>query len=221
MREVIFDTETTGLDPRKHRIVEIGCVELVNSIPTGNEFHSYLRPDDDFMPAEAFEVHGLSQDFLKDKPRFTEMVSDLLTFIDGARLVAHNADFDISFLNAELARCEYPPVAEEVLDTVRLARRKYPGSPANLDALCERFGIDISSRKKHGALLDAHLLAEVYIELSGTRQPALEISVDKQNPVNVSIHRQSREARPHDPTKEELKKHQEFISSLSDPVWKW
>ncbi len=218
MREVVFDTETTGLSPKTNRIVEIGCVELVNSIPTGREFHSYLRPDDEYMPVEAFEIHGLSQEFLSDKPIFPEVVVELLEFIDSARLVAHNADFDISFLNAELERVDHPPFAGEVLDTVRLARRKYPGSSVSLDALCDRFGINLSARKKHGALLDAHLLSEVYMELTGNRQPSLDIIPEKPEAV-ISSSRKPRIARPHSPTTLELEKHKDFLNEISNPIW--
>lgn len=221
MREVVLDTETTGLDPKTHRVVEIGCVELVNSIPTGREFHTYLRPDDDYMPSEAFNIHGISQEFLRDKPRFPEVASDLLAFLDGARLVAHNAEFDIGFLNAELARAEYPPLAGEVLDTVRLARRKFPGSPANLSALCERFGVDASAREKHGALLDAHLLVEVYVELAGTRQPGLGIVVEARAEAGPAVHRERREPRPHAATAGELAAHRAFLAGISEPVWNW
>ena len=198
MREVVFNTETTGLNSKTNRIVEIGCVELVNSIPSGREFHTYLRPDDECMPADALEIHGLSQEFLSDKPRFSEVVTELLEFLDGACLVAHNASFDVSFLNAELERVDYPPFAGEVLDTVRLARRKYPGSSVSLDALCDRFGINLSARKKHGALLDAHLLSEVYMELTGNRQPSLEIIQEQpvadilENARNAILERNSR-----------------------------
>ncbi len=174
MREIILDTETTGLDPHSgHRIVEIGCVELLNLIPTGQTFHVYLNPDRD-MPEEAFRVHGLSIDFLSDKPRFADVADGFLAFVDGARLVAHNASFDLNFLNAELrslGRDLIPP--ELVVDSLALARRRHPGGRNSLDDLCSRFGIDSSRRTKHGALLDAELLAEVYAELMGGRQTVL------------------------------------------------
>ncbi|HTV32167.1 MAG TPA: DNA polymerase III subunit epsilon [Methylocella sp.] len=174
MRELILDTETTGLDPANgHRIVEIGCVELLNMIPTGESFHLYLNPERD-MPEEAFRVHGLSNAFLADKPLFAQIAGDLLKFIGDARIVAHNAEFDLQFLNMELDRLGLPLLTKDrVIDTLALSRRKFPGAGNSLDALCARFGIDTSRRAQHGALLDAELLAEVYAELSGGRQAAL------------------------------------------------
>jgi len=219
MREVVLDTETTGLSPKSHRVVEIGCVELVNSIPSGREFHTYLRPDDDYMPSEAFAIHGISQEFLRDKPRFAEVVDDFLGFLDGARLVAHNAEFDVGFLNAELARVEHPPLTGEVLDTIRLARRQFPGSPASLDALCQRFGVDASIRDKHGALLDAHLLAEVYMELVGARRLGLDIVAETRAEAGPVIHRKRREPRPHSASTTELAAHEAFLAGITDPVW--
>jgi len=172
MREIVLDTETTGLDPAEgHRIVEIGGLELLNHMPTGRTFHVYLNPERP-MPIEAFEVHGLGDDFLRDKPLFAQVVEDFLSFVAEARLVIHNASFDMRFLNAELRRIGRTPLPDaQALDTVALARRKFPGSPASLDALCRRFGVDNSGREKHGALLDSELLAEVYLELIGGRQP--------------------------------------------------
>lgn len=174
LREIIFDTETTGLDPRSgDRLVEIGCIEVVNRFPTGRTFHRYVNPERD-MPQEAFAVHGLSSDFLKDKPRFAAIADELWSFLDGAQLVAHNAGFDMGFINAEFERQGLGPIpSERVVDTVALARRKFPGAKASLDALCERFGISNAHRVKHGALLDAELLAEVYSELLGGKQAAL------------------------------------------------
>jgi DNA polymerase III subunit epsilon len=174
MREIVLDTETTGLDPYQgHRLIEIGCVELVNRIPSGQTFHRYLNPERD-VPAEAFAVHGLSVEFLKDKPLFGEIVDDLVAFIADAPLVAHNAMFDLGFLNAELDRVGKMLVARErLVDTLLLARRKHPGGPNSLDHLCGRYGIDNSRRTKHGALLDAEILAEVYVELIGARQAQL------------------------------------------------
>ena len=176
MREIVLDTETTGLEPATgDRVVEIGAVELHNHLPTGQTWHRYLNPDR-AMPKEAFEIHGLSDDFLRDKPRFASVAADFLTFIGTARLVIHNAGFDLKFLNAELTAAGLPslPLAR-ALDTVTLARQKFPGSPASLDALCRRFGIDTSAREKHGALLDSEILAEVYLELIGGRQPDLTL----------------------------------------------
>jgi DNA polymerase-3 subunit epsilon len=178
MREIVLDTETTGLDPYQgHRLVEVGCIELINRIPSGQVFHRYLNPERD-MPAEAFSVHGLSQDFLKDKPPFAEIVEEFLGFVGEARLVIHNAAFDIGFLNAELERAGRQALSRDrLVDTLLLARRKFPGSSNRLDDLCTRYGIDNSRRKKHGALLDAELLAEVYLELVEARQAQLGLAV--------------------------------------------
>lgn len=174
MREIVFDTETTGLDPVDgHRVVEIGCVELLNGIPTGKTFHEYLDPQRD-MPEAAFNVHGLSSTFLAGKPLFRNIADAFLAFIEGAKLVAHNAEFDFRFLSAELVTLGHPPLdLERMVDTLALARRRHPGSPVGLDALCARYGIDNSRRTKHGALLDAEILAEVYAELTGGRQTSL------------------------------------------------
>ena len=174
MREIVFDTETTGFDPAAgDRLVEIGCVELINHIPTGATFHRYCNPDRD-MPESAFKVHGLSSDFLADKPRFHEIVEELLAFIGDAPLVAHNARFDMRFLDFELGQCGRAALGvERAVDTLLLASRKHPGQRNSLDALCERYGVDNSRRAKHGALLDAEILAEVYGELTGGRQTAL------------------------------------------------
>ena len=176
MREIVLDTETTGLDPYQgHRLVEIGCVELFNGIPTGQVFHQYLNPERD-MPPEAEAVHGLTIDFLKDKPLFATVVDDFVTFIGDAPLVAHNAMFDTNFLNAELERCGRDLIGRErVVDTLLLARKRHPAGPNSLDNLCSRYGIDNSKRTKHGALLDAKILAEVYVELTGARQTRLTL----------------------------------------------
>jgi DNA polymerase-3 subunit epsilon len=174
MREIVLDTETTGLDPYQgHRLIEVGCIELLNRIPSGQTFHRYVNPQRD-VPAEAFAVHGLSGDFLKDKPLFEEVADELIQFIGEAPLVAHNASFDLNFINAELDRAGRAAIARDrVIDTLLLARRKHPGSPNRLDDLCARYGIDSSRRVKHGALLDAEILAEVYLELIGGRQAQL------------------------------------------------
>jgi DNA polymerase III subunit epsilon len=174
MREIVLDTETTGLDPYQgHRIVEIGCIELVNRIPSGATYHVYLNPERD-MPAEAEAVHGLTREFLADKQLFTEIADDFVAFIGDAKLVIHNAGFDLAFLNAELDRVQRPTIGRErAVDTLTLARRRHPGGPNKLDDLCARYGIDNSRRTKHGALLDAELLAEVYAELVGGRQARL------------------------------------------------
>jgi DNA polymerase-3 subunit epsilon len=176
MREIVIDTETTGLDPTNgHRIVEIGCVELFNAIPTGQTFHTYLDPERD-MPDEAFRVHGLSAEFLASKPKFAEIVERFLAFLGEAALIAHNAEFDMRFINAELAAQGYVAIGfERVVDTLALARRRHPGVPNSLDALCQRYGIDASRRSKHGALLDAEILAEVYAELTGGRQASFAL----------------------------------------------
>ena len=177
MREIVLDTETTGLEPAQgHRLVELGCIELLNRIPTGATFHAYLNPERD-MPAEAFAIHGLSAEFLGDKPRFAEIVDDFLAFIGDAPLVIHNASFDHGFLCAELKRVERALIARErLVDTLLLARRKYPAGPNRLDDLCARYSIDNSRRTKHGALLDAEILAEVYVELIGARQAQLGLA---------------------------------------------
>ncbi len=178
MREIVLDTETTGLEPADgHRIVEIGAVELFNHMPTGRTYHQYINPERP-MPAEALEVHGLGDEFLRDKPCFAEIGAAFWEFIGTeSRLVIHNASFDVKFLNAEMSRARLPLIgADRVLDTLMLARRRFPGSPASLDALCRRFGVDNSSREKHGALLDSEILAEVYLELIGGRQPDFALS---------------------------------------------
>lgn len=177
MREIVLDTETTGLDPAEgHRIVEIGALELVNHIATGRQFHAYFNPERP-MPAEAFAVHGLGDDFLAAQPRFAERVAELLDFLGDARLVIHNAAFDMRFLNAEFAARGLAPLPEaRAIDTLEIARRRFPGAGNSLDALCRRFGIDNSGRSLHGALLDAQLLAEVYLELRGGRQPGLGLA---------------------------------------------
>ena len=174
MREIVFDTETTGLDPATgHRVVEIGCVELLNGIPTGKTFHRYLDPQRD-MPEEAFRVHGLSAEFLAGRALFADIADELVAFLAGAKLVAHNAEFDFRFVSAELVTLGRPALDTGLMvDTLALARRRHPGAPVSLDALCSRYGIDNSRRTKHGALLDSEILAEVYAELTGGRQTAL------------------------------------------------
>jgi len=174
VREIIFDTETTGLDAREDRIIEIGGIELVNRFPTGRTFHKYINPQGRQIHPDAQAVHGISAADLAGKPTFPEIAEEFMAFVDGARLVAHNANFDINFINAEFARLGHPPVVPDlVVDTLALAKRKHPMGPNSLDALCRRYGIDNSHRTKHGALLDSELLAEVYIELIGGKQAAL------------------------------------------------
>jgi DNA polymerase-3 subunit epsilon len=189
MREIVFDTETTGLDPLSgDRIVEIGAVELVNHIPSGRTFHAYLNPERP-MSVEAARVHGLDDAFLKDKPRFAEVADDLVAFLSEAHLIAHNATFDMTFINHELGRLGRPPISDErVIDTLMLARRKHPGSPVSLDALLNRYQIDASRRTLHGALLDAELLSEVYVELIGGRQAALILGEEPEAPTIAIAH---------------------------------
>lgn len=179
MREIVLDTETTGLDPAQgDRIVEIGCLELINRLPTGKTYHVYINPERD-MPREAEAVHGLSAKFLSDKPLFADIADEFVAFVKGAALIIHNARFDMKFLNAELAKLGRDDLREnEIIDTLDMARKKFPGAPASLDALCRRFGVDNSNRDLHGALIDSELLAGVYLELSGGRQPGLVFQAD-------------------------------------------
>jgi DNA polymerase-3 subunit epsilon len=223
MREIVFDTETTGLDPADgHRLVEIGCIEILNHIPTGQVFHAYLNPERD-VPQDAFAVHGLSTDFLADKPRFADIVDDLLAFIGDARLVAHNAEFDLRFLNAELARPQRPMIgAERIRDTLALARRRHPGLPNSLDALCARYGVDNSRRTKHGALLDAEILAEVYAELTGGRQSSLGLGMAAGAAARASLNLRLHRPAPLRPrlTPAEAAAHAAFIATLGKaPLW--
>jgi len=223
MREIVLDTETTGLDPLAgHRVVELGCIELVNLVATGRTFHAYFNPEM-IMPTGAQDVHGLSDAFLADKPRFGERVEEFLSFIGDAQLVIHNAQFDVGFLNAELMRVGKAKLANGYIDTVSMARKKFPGQRASLDALCERFGIDNSSRTKHGALLDSELLAEVYLELSGGRQRDLGLAPEMTARIAaggvLATGAPVRLARPHAPTIEELAAHVAFLARLSDPLW--
>lgn len=179
MREIVFDTETTGLDNKSDRIIEIGCIELENQFPTGRSLHLFINAEGRKVHPDALAVHGITDAFLADKPLFADVVDEIASFFDGARYVAHNATFDMGFLNAELQRVGRPPIAPElVVDTLSLARRRHPMGPNSLDALCRRYGIDNSHRTKHGALLDAELLTDVYIEMLGGRQAALGLSVD-------------------------------------------
>ncbi|MEE8559767.1 MAG: DNA polymerase III subunit epsilon [Alphaproteobacteria bacterium] len=221
MREIVLDTETTGLDPEAgHRIVEIACVELVDRLPTGRIFHSYVDPGRD-MPDEAFQIHGLSQEFLSAHPPFAEIAAEFLAFVENADLVIHNAEFDLRFINAELARLNQGPLTDvRVRDTVEMARRRFPGAPASLDALCRRFGIDNSARATHGARLDAELLTEVYLELTGGRQPGLGLAAGGAEAASSeAAPRPARPARPHAPTQEEIEAHGEFLKGLKSPIW--
>lgn len=229
MREVIFDTETTGLDPKTgDRMVEIGCVEMVGRVETGRTFHAYFNPERD-MPIEAERVHGLSAAFLATKPRFAEQAEELLAFLGDAPLVAHNAGFDFGFLNNELEKIGREPISmDRMVDTVQLARKKHPGSKLSLDALCTRYGIDRSHRVKHGALLDAELLAQVYVELTGGRQIGLglvaeETIVEVQTNITAlgaaRAYRPARPPRPHVASAEELERHAAFIAGIEDAIW--
>ena len=225
MREIVFDTETTGLDPRTgDRLVEIGCIEMINRIPTGQVFHAYYCPERP-MPAEAEAVHGLSEAFLADKPKFHENVSELLAFIGDSPLVAHNAGFDFNFLNHELERCGLEPVCRtRMVDTVAIAKRRHPGAKLSLDALCTRYGIDRSHRTKHGALLDAELLAQLYVELQGGRQIGLELAAEAvaeatTEVVSLVTRRLWRAPRPHAASEDELARHAAFLATFKEPVW--
>ena len=223
MREIIFDTETTGLDPLNgDRLVEIGCIKLVNRVPTGRTYHAYFNPQRP-MPIEAERVHGLSAKFLSDKPLFTHGVADLLEFLGDCPLVAHNARFDFGFLNAELRRCERTEIGlDRMIDTVAIARTLHPGAKHSLDALCTRYGIDRSHRVKHGALLDAELLAQLYVELTGGRQIGLtlvESAMMEAAETGPVVTRIARPVRVFTPTAEELTRHQAFIATLNDPLW--
>ena len=225
MREIVLDTETTGLSPEQgHRVVELGCVELLNRIPTGATFHAYLNPDRD-MPAEAFAVHGLSAEFLRDKPRFGDVVDDFLAFLGDAPLVAHNAGFDYGFICHELKRAARPELPRDrVVDTLMLARRRHSAGPYSLDALCTRYGIDNSRRTKHGALLDAEILAEVYLELVGGRQAQLGLTETVEIRVNnadgtVAIRTRPAPLAPRG-TDAEREAHAAFIATLGEnAIW--
>ena len=225
MREIVLDTETTGLDPlRGDRLVEIGCVEIFNRMPTGQIFHRHINPERD-MPAEAFAVHGLSSEFLADKPLFAHVVDEFLEFIADAPLVIHNASFDISFINAELDRIKRPAIARDrLVDTLLLARRKHPGVSNRLDDLCSRYAIDNSRRTKHGALLDAELLAEVYIDLIGARQSQLILAAETRETRGGGYGEMPRRQRevPLVPriSEEDRAAHRAFIATLGDkPIW--
>jgi DNA polymerase-3 subunit epsilon len=220
MREVVLDTETTGLDPNAgHRIVEVGCIELYNHVPTGKTLQRLINPQRP-MPQAAFEVHGHSDEVLAKHPTFDKVADELLEFIGDAQLVIHNAAFDMAFLNAELALLRRPPLPDtRAVDTVTMARRKFPGAPASLDALCKRFDIDLSAREKHGALLDAQLLAAVYLELLGGRQHGLGLEEATILHAAAPRHAQ-RPQRMFAPSAEELAAHETFIATISNAIWK-
>ena len=227
MREIILDTETTGLDPFDgHRIVEIGCLELVNSIPTGRTWHCHLNPERK-VPHQAFEVHGLSTEFLSDKPLFGDRAEEMLTFIEGAMLVMHNASFDFGFLNAELEGVTLPLLRwDRVVDTLALARRRHPGAPASLDALCRRYGVDLTERETlgHGAVLDCRLLASVYVELVGGHQARLELDANIAQAAMMQANEEAIRPRPAplatrlSPAERDA--HRAFVEALgADPLW--
>lgn len=226
MRSIVLDTESTGLDPKSgHRLVEIGCVELHHDVPTGEVYHVYLNPERS-MPEEAFKVHGLSEAFLADKPLFHEIVDDFLAFIGEDPLIIHNARFDMKFLNAELERITRAPLPfSRAIDTLAMAKSQFPGSPANLDALCRRFQIDNSSRTKHGALLDAEILSQVYLELIGGRQTTIALGGASQKESDSGTtpkkERTSNtwEARSFPVNDDELREHAQFVSKLKHPIW--
>jgi DNA polymerase-3 subunit epsilon len=220
MREIVLDTETTGLDPAAgHRLIEIACVELLNHVPTGRVFHHAVDPERE-VPAEAVAIHGITTDMLRGKPLFSAIAEEFLAFIAGDPLVIHNAEFDLRFINAELARCDRPALEIPFVDTVLLARKRFPGSPASLDALCRRFAIDLSLRTKHGARLDAELLAAVYLELTGGRQPGLDFVVQARTAgADGTVERIMRPPRPHAPSDAELAAHAAFLAKLKSPLW--
>ena len=227
MREIVLDTETTGLEPQEgHRIVEVGAIELWNHLSTGKTYHQYINPERN-MPADAFAVHGLGDHFLKDKPTFSQIADDFLGFVGNDPLIIHNAKFDVKFLNAELEWCHKPKILNDrAIDTLKIARRKFPGSPASLDALCRRFSIDNTSRTLHGALLDSEILAEVYLELLGGRQPNFSLLQKKSDNQNVFEENQLKGAvkRPRQLasrlTKTELEAHKAFVNELGkDAIW--
>ncbi len=219
MREIVLDTETTGLNPHEgHKLVEIGCIELFNYLPTGKYFHTYINPERD-MPQEAYNVHGLSEDFLRTHPLFPEIATEFLNFIQNDPLVIHNARFDLKFLNHALELISKPKIPfKRAIDTLIIARTRFPGSPANLDALCKRLKIDNSGRVKHGALLDAELLAEVYLELKGGRQPNLSLATPPKQPETSSMHnkRAPLPPRPHGPSEEELEEHNKLLKKIKN-----
>ena len=226
-REIVLDTETTGFDPDEgHRIIEIGCVELINHLPTGRVWHEYINPERE-IDAGAMAVHGIKNEFVKDKPVFGELVGSFLDFVGDAKLVIHNAAFDIKFLNAEIKGYGFPPFKlADAIDTVLIARKKFPGSPANLDALCRRFGIDLSGRDLHGALLDAQLLASVYLELIGGRQHGLGLASQKtgssQDDGQYAMDKKERiyrEPRSFPISAQEEEDHQNMVAKLKNPLW--
>jgi len=221
IRELVIDTETTGLDPQDgHRLVEIAAIELLNHLPTGKSFHYYVNPERD-VPEAAQAVHGLTAEFLAPHPVFATIAPEFLEFLGSDVLVIHNAEFDLAFINAELNRVGLAPLSAAVIDTLLLARRKYPGQPANLDALCRRFAIDLSEREKHGALIDGELLAAVYLELIGGRQPGLDLAAARGvTALRHAAPRDQRPPRPHAASVEELMAHEVLVARLKQPLWR-
>ena len=219
MREIVFDTETTGFDVDEgDRLVEIGCVELMNKIPTGRHYHQYVNPERE-MSRGAYEVHGLSTEFLSKYPIFGEVAEAFLEFVDDAALIAHNASFDMKFINWELENVGLKPIpASRSVDTLAIARAKFPGAQNSLDALCRRLGVDNSNRDLHGALLDAQLLAEVYLELMGGRQQGLALQQAART-ATAPVEKKAREPRPHAPSAAEQAAHEAFVATLADPIW--
>jgi len=222
VREIVLDTETTGLDPQSgHRIVEIAAIELMHHVPTGRRYHCYVNPERD-VPVDAYAVHGLSVEFLAGFPPFASVINEFLEFIADAPLVIHNAEFDIAFLNAELARAGRPFLSTKYVDTLSLARRRFPGAPASLDALCRRFSIDLAVREKHGAEIDCGLLADVYVELLGGRQPGLDFAAPEATTtcdLASFVDRPVRPPRPHAATAAELAAHQALLATISNAMW--
>jgi DNA polymerase-3 subunit epsilon len=225
MREICFDTETTGLDPKDgHRVVEIGCVEIINKVRTGKTFHVYVNPERD-MPNEAFRIHGLSGEFLKDKPTFDKVAQDFIGFVDGAKLIAHNASFDMKFINHHLRGCDLEIIERRnVIDSLEIARQKFPGAGNSLDALCKRFGVDLSRRTKHGALLDAELLADIYIELLGGNQISMfESDSDAKKSSGqskIATNKNTLPQRDFPLKEEEVIAHKEFITkNFKENLW--
>jgi DNA polymerase III subunit epsilon len=220
MREIVLDTETTGLDPEDgHRIIEVACVELFNHVPTGRVFHRYVNPERE-VSAEATEVHGLTNADLAQHPPFAAIAEELLAFLAGDRLVIHNAEFDLGFLNTELRGAGLKPPAWDYEDTLLLARKRFPGAPASLDALCRRFAIDLSQRGKHSAQIDCALLAAVYLELIGGRQPGLDLAVSTGAGARGAIDRPARPPRPHAASADESAAHEKLVGKLKEPLWK-
>lgn len=226
MKEIVLDTETTGMDPTTgDKIIEIGAVELENHMPTGRTLQIYINPERD-IPAEATAVHGITNEFVADKPVFSQVYTEFMDFIEGGKLIIHNAEFDMKFLNYELGQVGHPAIGwANVVDTLAMARKKFPGSPANLDALCRRFGIDNTERTYHGALLDSELLAEVYLELLGGRQHGLGLAAETKKTTQAAqqtmrAKREFREPRVHSANDDELKAHQELLEKIKDPIWK-